>query len=192
VTVIAAGVDPVTRQVLIAADDASVEDDTLWPDAGKLRRKPVKTPGSSPVEVLVGTAGRKLLQHAFLTAEWPTLPRRDGDLLDWSETVAAVHRKAARDLGLVTAAEEDGDYNGAAVVAVRGRLFVVCDGAACPVRDYTAIGSGGEVARGALHALWPFVTEASMPFEVALMSACSAAEHHVASVTGPIHVERLG
>lgn len=83
------------------------------------------------------------------------------------------------------------ETGGTFLVGYRGRLFRVCSDFQIgeSIDQYDAIGSGGEVARGALYV-------ANKPYlefgpRDKLLYALHAAEQHSAGVRGPFHIESL-
>jgi ATP-dependent protease HslVU (ClpYQ) peptidase subunit len=86
--------------------------------------------------------------------------------------------------------EEDGSqsFDGALLVAVRGNLFVIDEDFQVGEHadGYAAIGSGGSVALGALHA-----TDGYLPHDKRVIAALKASERFCAGVRGPFITQTL-
>lgn len=139
--------------VLMAADSASTFTGQLVADdSRKIVRKRIGRTGG---ELLLGTAGRHSLGHLAahdLCVDDSPDPGDDADCDAWAFRVAC----ALTDLAVSARppiTTEDGSVDGAGLLAHAGRLWIVGELLAMPVRGYAAIGSGGNLALGALHVL---------------------------------------
>jgi len=121
----------------------------LRPNPHKVRRLPI----DAGQAVIFGTCGAvSLAQTALyrLKIDAAPDPADDDDCDEWAYNIAAALAGLARDTNTTT--DKDA-MDGAALFAWRHRLWHVTDHCALPVAGFTAIGSGCEVALGALDVL---------------------------------------
>lgn len=152
-TCIAAIVLPDRAGVLMAADSASTfHGHRTADDTRKIARKRIGRTGG---ELLLGTAGRhslgELAVHDLNVTDSPD-PSDDGDCDAWAFRVAC----ALTDLAVSArpaVTTHDGSMDGGGLLAHAGRLWIIGELLAMPVRTYAAIGSGAHYALGALYAL---------------------------------------
>ncbi|MFL6138815.1 MAG: hypothetical protein ACJ74O_13580 [Frankiaceae bacterium] len=152
-TCIAALVLPDRAGVVMAADSASTFDGQLVSDdTPKILRKKVGRTGG---ELLIGIAGRhslaQIIAHDLTISDSPD-PDDEADCNAWAFRIAVAVTDLAVDARppLTT---HDGSVDGRGLLAHGGRLWVIGELIAMPVRAYAAIGSGGNYALGALHVL---------------------------------------
>jgi ATP-dependent protease HslVU (ClpYQ) peptidase subunit len=96
-------------------------------------------------------------------------------------------RKCLTKNGCITITDSNAEMSGQLLVAYKGNIYVI-DGAFCSFRlyeNFIAIGSGGEVARGALYATQ------TLPPEERLQIACKAAENYCEGVRSPFYILTL-
>ena len=136
-------------RVWMAGDTGSFDGfGTLWPNPHK-----VFATTMAGEAVVVGTSGRSALGAMIrydLTID--TVPGPD-DADAWAHAVAeaitemAYHRK-------ITRKDDSSSIDGTALFAWRDRLWAISDRLALPIEDFAAIGSGNEVALGAMEVTW--------------------------------------
>jgi ATP-dependent protease HslVU (ClpYQ) peptidase subunit len=152
----------------------------------KIARRPVHVEDGEGAEMLLGTSGSvRMGQRVTWRLDPPTL-RKGKDVFDWALEFAdrfqelLAEDKGGRDKG-------DGHAHGRLLVGFQGRLFIL-DGAYGVVEGrhgYNAIGSGQELALGALYAT------RDLPPERRLRLALRAAARHDVYVSAPFQIERL-
>lgn len=136
--------------VYMAADSTTNAGDEVMPDAA---RKVIEVPVGGETALLGwcgdGALGKVIGRHLKLSgADRPT----DHDLDAWADRTASAITDIVREAGLVD--RETGRIDGAAALGFRGRLWIVTDHQAVPVRrGAVGIGSGGDFACGALDAM---------------------------------------
>lgn len=149
-------------------------------------RKVFHTPGG----FLMGYTGTirtaQVLRYAFVPPEHPE--GMDTDTYLATLFIDAL-REATRLAGNELKRDEQESITGAFLVGYRGRLFHICSdfGFTELVEGFNCIGSGGEVALGAMYAT------TGMPLEPQkrMMLALEAAASFCLGVRGPFYVETL-
>lgn len=134
--------------VWMASDSESVDDDGRpWPNA----RKIITIPGDASPAGLLGHTGPAADHHRVrqrLAGPGGAVTADDPD--DWADELAnRVDRWAREEPSL----DEEGRIDSVWLLGRLGRLWLVRPGYATPLGSYNAIGSGGDLALGCLHAL---------------------------------------
>jgi len=139
-------------------------------------------------EFLIGCAGsariHQLLCYAFVPPERPIAK----DLQSYMATdFLDALRKCFKDGGLAHKEAEVESYYGSILIAHRGRLFHLGSNYSLFEADcgYDAVGTGAEVAKGALYAT------RSLPPEKRVLLALESAAEHVEGVRPPFTIEIL-
>lgn len=128
------------------------------------------------------TTSFRMGQVLRFSQEWPVPPR--SNLLRFMATEfvdsCRSHFKTAGWMGKHNDREQGGTF----LVGVRGQLFAIHEDfqVAWPADRYSAVGSGGEVALGAL------AVSRGRPPRERIRAALAAAEHHNAGVRRPFRV----
>ncbi|WFB05832.1 hypothetical protein LRS74_01440 [Streptomyces sp. LX-29] len=119
----------------------------------------------------------QLLHHAFKA------PKPKGDLDRFMTTVFVDRLRTCLKAGGWSRKDSEQEQAGTFLVGIHGRLFAVYDDyqIAEPADGYTAVGCGGELALGALHA----TAGLGLKPRERLARALAAAGHHSAGVCGP-------
>jgi ATP-dependent protease HslVU (ClpYQ) peptidase subunit len=173
------------QSIYMACDTMAADNSgRIWDVATKLR---IVGDGAGHTVVL-GTAGHRsvgplIARHVDFTGLHAALPDDlDDDMQDIAEQIAEVlraHHIPTCDDGLIDAAQ---------LVVARGRLWMLTDGLAERIdADYTTIGSGADLALGALAATWP---DDGAP-EEHLAAAVGIAGRYDTSTGGPAHIVAL-
>lgn len=125
----------------------------------------------------------QLLRYAF------TPPPIEGDLFAYMVTQFVTAVRACLKEGGYAKKENEQEEGGTFLVGVRGRLFAVCGDyqVVASADNYAAIGSGEDIALGALCA-----TYGDLPPRLCIERALSAAERHNIGVRGPFTVLYTG
>lgn len=192
-TVIAAVADGST--VWMAADSrAAADDGRIWhghPSQPKIARMPVGRHGG---HALIGHAGTHRLgvmaTRVHLGGEVDVTDQ--DDLNSWAQAAADAYTELAFE-SVPPATDGDGCLDGVWLLGYAGCLWYVTAGDAYRVGlRYSAIGSGGEFAAGALHALETIgaLGEDSVHIERGLSLAVEAAIAHDSGCGGSIILER--
>lgn len=126
-----------------------------------------------------------LLQHAL------TVPPRPEDMeveAYLSTLFVDALRTLLKETGVASKDKEREESPGLFLVAIAGRLFRISMDYSVieTAQGFDAIGSGNEVALGALYA----TKDLSVPPERRLMEALEAASHYIFGVGGPLVIER--
>jgi ATP-dependent protease HslVU (ClpYQ) peptidase subunit len=174
------------QSVYMACDTMAADNSgRIWDVATKLR---IIGDGAGHTVVL-GTAGHRsvgplIARHVDFTGLHAAVPDDlDDHMQDIAEQIAEVLRAHH------IPACEDGLIDSAQLAATRSRLWMLTDGLAEPIdADYTAIGSGGDLALGVLAVMrW---IDGSAPEDV-LRSAIEVAGRYDTSTGGPAHIVAL-
>lgn len=140
-------------RVVIATDDTMTQDGMPWPGPVKVRRI---TCTGSPVEILVAAAGAAELLTYWWTHHTVRAPGKDLDA--WAQAIAEEITIAAGAMNpscLVggSSPDERGALDGVLLLGHAGRVWLIDANMAVLVPDgVIAVGSGRQVAIGALHA----------------------------------------
>jgi ATP-dependent protease HslVU (ClpYQ) peptidase subunit len=171
------------KSIYMACDTMAADNSgRIWDVATKLRT--IGDPGT----VVLGTAGHRsvgplIARHVDFTGLHAAMP---DDLDDHMQDIAEQTAEVLRAHHIPTA--EDGLIDSAQLAAARGRLWMLTDGLAERIdADYTAIGSGGDLALGALAATWP---DDGAPEDI-LAAAIGIAGRYDTSTDGPAHLVQL-
>jgi ATP-dependent protease HslVU (ClpYQ) peptidase subunit len=151
----------------------------------KIVRRPVHVEEGDGAELLLGTAGDvRMGQRVKWRLDPPTLRKRQ-DTYEWAlEFADRFQEVLAEDKG---GRRSNGYADGRLLVAFQGRLFILAGsyGVVEAEQGYNAIGSGNELALGALYA-----TRELEP-QRRLRLALRAAARHDVFVSAPFQIERL-
>lgn len=139
-------------QVFMASDSHCSAGDMRIADIPKIfekRCKPTPSQSSHTAErVIVGYCGQAAMgpvfKHSF---EIMGNPGQGNDPDEWAQRVAMQFTKKAVDLRIT---DKEGDMEGGLLLGWRDRLWEITDNLALPIETYLCMGSGGEVAQGAL------------------------------------------
>jgi ATP-dependent protease HslVU (ClpYQ) peptidase subunit len=152
----------------------------------KIVRRPVHVEDGEGAEMLLGSAGDvRMGQRVKWRLDPPTLRRRQ-DVYEWAlEFADRFQELLAEDKG--GRDKSDGHAYGRLLVGFQGRLFILAGsyGVVEAGHAYNAIGSGDELALGALYAT------RDLPPERRLRLALRAAARHDVYVSAPFQIERL-
>lgn len=138
-------------RVVMAADRVATIGSAMAHAPAKIRRK-----DAGGLEVLLACAGAAELLPTY--ARHFTLDAPGADLHDWAQGMAEdITRHAAKMTPSVvvngSSPDDRGMLDAMLILGHAGRLWMLDANMACPVPDgVVAIGSGGEVALGAMHA----------------------------------------
>ena len=147
-TVVAAAVSA-SGEVCMSCDSDNVDGHGRpWPHARKVLVLPVEGAGAA----MLGNSGRSAV-HDRIRVRLPARVPVPADVAcpdDWADSVALCIEQLAREEPSLA---EDGEVHARWLLGWQGRLWLVEDGAAQPAGRYSAIGSGGDLALGVLHAL---------------------------------------
>jgi len=188
VTVIAAYADPDVRRVLMACDTGATDGfGRVWADQPKILRKTLGTTGQ---HALLGIAGKRALYGLArhnLSIDGAPNPDSLEDLDEWAHRIAQAWTELAVE-AKPPATNDNGHLDGDAILGHAGRLWHLTEGLADRITSgYTAIGSGGDLALGALHVLSNDLEDA----EQVLYLACAAACAYDDGCHMPLQLERL-
>lgn len=178
-------------QVVIGTDDVCIQAGRYFPGPTKVRR--VRCTGSD-LDVLVAAAGAAELLTYFLRHNHVSPPGRD--LEDWAQGMAEDVTACAA--GMTPSAlvggetpNERGSMDGLLLLGHAGRLWTLDANMAVHVADgLVAIGSGGEVAIGALHVAMNYGATPRDAVTRAVELACRLTESAAVLGSGPV-VEEL-
>lgn len=169
-TVIAALVQD--GKVHMAADTASILDGDLFYQPGKLLRLPVGTTGRDAVIGMAGSGAVMSLVAQHLTLSAPPASDTDLELRRWAGAVAGVICELAVD-AKPSVLEDDGKIDAWCLLGYDGHLWLLCQQDAIRLLEpIAAIGSGGNLALGALAALPGDLMPARDQLEAAVEVAC--------------------
>jgi ATP-dependent protease HslVU (ClpYQ) peptidase subunit len=139
-------------------------------------------------EFLIGGCGAHRLNNLVRYSFEPPTPAEEVDLDEYMATAFVDElRSCLTDGGYICIEEKKESIEGMLMVGFRARLYVI-DGqfaAVRPLDNFAAIGSGSDIALGAL-----FATKGGKP-EERLKVALEAAEHLDDSVRSPFHIESV-
>lgn len=174
------------RTVWMGADSqATGDDDRKWRDR-KLSRIAVGRTG----EAMIGAAGDSRLSPLVrkICAPFDPNPHDDADCDGWAQAIAeAFTSLAVETVPPITG--ENGCVEGYVLLGYAGRLWMLTTSIAVPIPDeFTAIGSGGDYALGALAALHAQGSKLGWP---AVHTAVAAACRFSAGCSGPIDVQTV-
>jgi hypothetical protein len=183
------------RTVWMAADTASVSgvDRRWYHTRPKIARLRTAAPG--PAELLLGTCGPSSLNafvHHHLKVGAPD-PGDDDDCDRWAQSIGeAIADWAAETKPSVL--DHTGQLDGGGVLGYAGRLWAVFAHHADRIPDgVLAVGSGGDLALGALAALQPHVRAGAVdPHEAVVDAVRIAARWDAGTAAGEVHVAVLG
>jgi ATP-dependent protease HslVU (ClpYQ) peptidase subunit len=173
-------------QVWVGADSATYDGQNV------LRYHPVKVAqvvfGNKGERLLIATTGSASLaqvaQHRLKVDAAPD-PADTDDCNEWAFNVAAALAEAARDAHIVN--KDSGGMDGAALLAWRHHLWHVTDHCALPVgapSPYVTVGSGAEIALGALDVL----ADQDLPPAEKVVRAILAACRWEGGCVPPVHI----
>jgi ATP-dependent protease HslVU (ClpYQ) peptidase subunit len=171
------------ERVTLAADSWAVDGaDVVWPGRQKIRAIDV-----AGERVLMSTAGPiqmgSLMRHRLVIGELPADTVDESDA--WAHVVAETLTDVARERNVV---DSDGDVSGVAFLAWRTHLWEITENVAIRVSTFASLGSGAQVARGALDV----VLGNGIAATEAARLACEVACRHVTSCGGEITVAITG
>lgn len=166
-------------RVLLGADTWAVDGDgVIWVNPKKINALNV-----AGERVLFATAGRTAIGAAIrygLTIE--ALPEDTDDAADeWAQAIAEAFSELARERKLV---DKDEEVDGAGFLAWRSHLWEISDALALRIQSFAAVGSGAQVARGALDVL----LGEGVPASTAAFRACEVACRHITNCGGDLHL----
>lgn len=159
--------------VWMAADSATYDGrSVLRPEVNKISRIPF----GDGEELLVGFAGHCGLAQAIvhrLQVDGPPRNPSVDDVDHWAWGIAEQVYALAKEHGLLH--KEDGGLDGAGLMAWRHHLWHVSTHCALPIEKFTAVGSGAEMAIGAMDALvdsWAYRHDPTRIVGAAVAAAC--------------------
>ncbi|MFG2968147.1 MULTISPECIES: hypothetical protein [unclassified Streptomyces] len=161
------------KRVHLAGDSAGSSGSQLT-----IRRDPkVFTNGPYALGFTTSFRMGQLLQHAF------EAPHPEGDLARFMATTFINAVRTCLKEGGWARKDSEQEQAGTFLVGVHGRLFEIYDDYQVgePVGGYTAVGSGDDLALGALHA----TAHLGLKPRERLTAALRAADHHCAYVSAP-------
>jgi ATP-dependent protease HslVU (ClpYQ) peptidase subunit len=140
-------------------------------------------------EFLIGVSGTArfctLARHTFQ----PPGLSADADVDEYmAAEFADAWRACLKENGASSAEDGLETFDGMLLIGVRGRLYEIdgCFAVIRPLDSYSAVGSGDNIALGALHAT------AGMPPEKRIRLALAAAEKWDDGVAAPFHIKSVG
>ena len=178
--------------VLMLCDDHAVDGGgRLWPNSRKITRVPV---GNAGATALIGTCGHSglstLTRAGGIKLDAAPDPRDAASCNDWADAVGRALTDMAVD-ARPPLTDDGGHVWGQAMLAHAGRLWGISEHGAWPVDRFCAIGSGGDLALGALDALLPLVDGGSVDARDALEAAGAAAVRWNEGCNGSLHLHVL-
>lgn len=160
----------------------------VWPDSGKLLRVQL-APGHTALAGCAGHRGIRSLIRRQLTD--PDYPFDHHDQLDeWAQHVADRLAVAAREPG-PKLCDNDGHLDACLLLAYNAHCYAISDGVAARVGVLTAIGSGGDLALGALTALHPRLDDGLISPAEALRTAIEIAGSYDDACSTTAIIEQL-
>ncbi len=177
-------------QVWVASDSTGVDGSgRRWPNARKLTRVPVGRRGDYAVLGFCGHSGLSALTRGG-QVELPVEPHDedDDDADAWADGVARAVTGMVVDASPALV-EDDGHMAGQGLLALRGRIWGVTEHSAYRFDRYAAIGSGGDLALGALEILAEQVESEWMTPADALRRAVAIACKWDSGCAGEIRVD---
>lgn len=175
--------------VWMAADTQTTDGaGRVWPDHGKLLRIQLAT-GHTALAGCAGHRGIRSLIRRQLTDSGYPFDTHD-HLDEWAQHAADQLAVAAREPG-PKLCDNNGHLDACLLLAYNAQCYAISDGVADRIGPVTSIGSGGDLALGALSALQPHLAEGLISPAEALRIAVEIAGRYDDACSTTAVIEQL-